>query len=132
MDDVLGPHCRVCLRRDVTAALCQTVLSRWQAGQQSHALLLKFWPNCLCNVLRDAPSERQVAVGGVDNGCDLLLGQVALHHLQSSSSPSAFARLAMFLQPELGTPYTVSGLHSLVLTPVIQTLLQTYLYMNTI
>lgn len=86
MDDVLTRYALVALATAAghsTAAHWNSFLTRRQAGQQSLAGLLQVWPCSLCNVLGNPPSQAQLVVGGVDNGCYLLLGQVALHYLHA-------------------------------------------------
>lgn len=86
MDDVLTRYALVALSTAAghsTAAHWDSFVTRRQAGQQSLAGLLQVWPCGLCDVLGNAPSQAQLVVGGVDNGCHLLLGQVALHYLHA-------------------------------------------------
>ena len=84
MDDVLTRYALVALAAaagDSTAAHRDSFVTRRQAGQQSLAGLLQVWPCCLGDVFGNAPSQAQLVVGGVHNGCHLLLGQIAFHHL---------------------------------------------------
>lgn len=86
MDDVLTRYALVALSTAAghsTAAHWDSFVTRRQAGQQSLAGLPQVWPCCLGDVFGNAPSQAQLVVGGVDNGCHLLLGQVALHYLHA-------------------------------------------------
>lgn len=84
MDDVLTRYALVAVATAAghsTTAHRDSFVTRRQAGQQCLAGLLQIWPCGLCNVLGNAPSQAQLVVGGVHNGCHLLLGQIAFHHL---------------------------------------------------
>ena len=81
MDDKLTRHGTTALCQG-TASLWYSPLSSWQAVDESLAVCLKLWPDCLRNVLGDTATATKLVIAWVDNGCDLLLGQVTLHHLQ--------------------------------------------------